>query len=91
MNNLLAKDARDAELQGVITEVPEIIMRCISRDEVALAIAKKVIYSDEDRKFNKDITIEAATEFSIFLLQTLVAQEPGISVSELHNLVDALV
>ncbi|KAF6141049.1 hypothetical protein GIB67_006494, partial [Kingdonia uniflora] len=29
---------------------------------------------------------KAATEFSISLLQTLVAQEPGISVSELHNL-----
>ncbi|KAF6170323.1 hypothetical protein GIB67_043013, partial [Kingdonia uniflora] len=33
---------------------------------------------------------KAATEFLISLLQTLMAQEPGISVSELHNLVDAL-
>ncbi|KAF6141661.1 hypothetical protein GIB67_001213 [Kingdonia uniflora] len=155
LDNLLAKEARDAELQGVITEVSEIILRCISRDEAALAVAQKVfkslyenasdsthirvhlailsairdvcklvvkeltswvIYSDEDRKFNKDITIglihsnllnlaeynmhmaklidsgrnKAATEFSISLLQTLVAQEPGINVSELHNLVDAL-
>ncbi|KAF9595814.1 hypothetical protein IFM89_005300 [Coptis chinensis] len=33
---------------------------------------------------------KVATEFSISLLQTLVVQEPGASVSELHNLVDAL-
>ncbi|CAN1248811.1 CCR4-NOT transcription complex subunit 1 [Linum perenne] len=85
-----------AYAQGVITEVPEIILRCISRDEAALAVAQKVfkglyenasntshvtaclailaairdvcklvvkeltswvIYSDEERKFNKDITM----------------------------------
>ncbi|XP_010258903.1 PREDICTED: CCR4-NOT transcription complex subunit 1 isoform X3 [Nelumbo nucifera] len=151
----VAKDARDAEIQGVIAEVPEIILRCISRDEAALAVAQKVfkslyenasnsvhvgahlailaairdvcklvvkeltswvIYSDEERKFNKEITVglirsellnlaeynvhmaklidggrnKAATEFSISLLQTLVVQESGVSVSELHNLVDAL-
>lgn len=28
--------------QGVISEVPEIILRCISRDEAALAVAQKV-------------------------------------------------
>lgn len=28
--------------QGVIAEVPEIILRCISRDEAALAVAQKV-------------------------------------------------
>ncbi|KAI8021582.1 Retinoblastoma-related protein [Camellia lanceoleosa] len=82
-------------LEGVIGEVPGIILRCVSRDEAALAVAQKVfkglyenasnktmsplirhsaairdvsklvlkeltswvIYSDEDRKFNKDITI----------------------------------
>ncbi|PIA50222.1 hypothetical protein AQUCO_01300751v1 [Aquilegia coerulea] len=152
---VIAKEGRDAEIQGVISEVPEIILRCISRDEAALAVAQKVfkrlyenasnsthvgahlailvairdvcklvvkeltswvIYSDEERKFNKDITIglirsellnlaeynmhmaklidagrnKAATEFSVSLLQTLVVQEPGVSVSELHNLVDAL-
>ncbi|KAJ8900176.1 hypothetical protein K2173_024816 [Erythroxylum novogranatense] len=89
-------DGREAEIQGLIAEVPEIILRCISRDEAALAVAQKVfkglyenapnsfhvnacldilaairdvcklvvkeltswvIYSDEERKFNKDITI----------------------------------
>ncbi|CAN1248809.1 CCR4-NOT transcription complex subunit 1 [Linum perenne] len=96
MEALVASDGREAELQGVITEVPEIILRCISRDEAALAVAQKVfkglyenasntshvtaclailaairdvcklvvkeltswvIYSDEERKFNKDITM----------------------------------
>ncbi|XP_043707916.1 CCR4-NOT transcription complex subunit 1-like isoform X5 [Telopea speciosissima] len=141
--------------KGVIAEVPEIILRCISRDEAALAVAQKVfkslyenasnnvhvgahlailvairdvcklvvkeltswvIYSDEERKFNKDIAVglirsellnlaeynvhmaklidagrnKTATEFAISLLQALVVQEPGVSVSELHNLVDAL-
>ncbi|KAF5204452.1 Ccr4-not transcription complex subunit [Thalictrum thalictroides] len=155
LETVIAKEGRDAEIQGVIAEVPEIILRCISRDEGALAVAQKVfkrlyenasnsthvgahlailvairdvcklvvkeltswvIYSDEERKFNKDITIglirsellnlaeynvhmaklidagrnKAATEFSVSLLQTLVVQEPGVSVSELHNLVDAL-
>lgn len=31
--------------QGVIAEVPEIILKCISRDEAALAVAQKVCYS----------------------------------------------
>ena len=31
-------------VQGVIAEVPEIILRCISRDEAALAVAQKVYY-----------------------------------------------
>ncbi|XP_044493750.1 CCR4-NOT transcription complex subunit 1-like [Mangifera indica] len=93
---LVVSDATEAEVQGVIAEVPDIILRCISRDEAALAVAQKVfkglyenasnslhfgahlailaairdvcklvvkeltrwvIYSDEDRKFNKDITV----------------------------------
>ncbi|CAI0393712.1 unnamed protein product [Linum tenue] len=105
---LVTGDGKEAELQGVIAEVPEIILRCISRDEAALAVAQKVfkglyentsntfhvsaclailvairdvcklvvkeltswvyklsffqyifqvIYSDEERKFNKDITM----------------------------------
>ncbi|CAI0393707.1 unnamed protein product [Linum tenue] len=93
---LVTGDGKEAELQGVIAEVPDIILRCISRDEAALAVAQKVfkglyentsntfhvsaclailvairdvcklvvkeltswvIYSDEERKFNKDITM----------------------------------
>ncbi|XP_040991398.1 CCR4-NOT transcription complex subunit 1-like isoform X2 [Juglans microcarpa x Juglans regia] len=93
---LLKNDGKEAEIQGVIAEVPEIILRCISRDEAALAVAQKVfkglyengsnnihasahlailtairdvcklvvkeltswvLYSDEERKFNKDVTV----------------------------------
>ncbi|MED6130919.1 hypothetical protein PIB30_005208 [Stylosanthes scabra] len=81
---LVNNDAKEAEIQGVISEVPEIILRCVSRDEAALAVAQKVfkglydnasnnihvgahlailtairdvIYSEEERKFNKDITV----------------------------------
>ncbi|XP_028949087.1 uncharacterized protein [Malus domestica] len=93
---LVTNDAKESEIQGVIGEVPEIILRCVSRDEAALAVAQKVfkglyenasnhthvsahiamltairdvcklvvkeltswvIYSDEERKFNKDITV----------------------------------
>ncbi|XP_027108902.2 uncharacterized protein [Coffea arabica] len=96
LENLLTGDAKEAEIQGVIAEVPAIILRCISRDEAALAVAQKafkalyenasnmahvsahlailaamrdvsklvvkeltswVIYSEEERKFNKDITV----------------------------------
>ncbi|XP_004306964.1 PREDICTED: CCR4-NOT transcription complex subunit 1-like [Fragaria vesca subsp. vesca] len=93
---LVTDDARESEIQGVIGEVPDIILRCVSRDEAALAVAQKVfkglyenasnqihvgahlamltairdvcklvftqltswvIYSDEERKFNKEITV----------------------------------
>ncbi|XP_052210992.1 uncharacterized protein LOC127813907 isoform X2 [Diospyros lotus] len=96
LETLVTSDAKDADIQGIIGEVPGIILRCISRDEAALAVAQKVfkglyenasnsahvsahlailaairdvsklvvkeltswvIYSDEDRKFNKDITV----------------------------------
>ncbi|KAL7238560.1 hypothetical protein ACSBR2_004617 [Camellia fascicularis] len=96
LETLVTNDANDADIQGIVGEVLAIILRCISRDEAALAVAKKVfkglyenasnsvhvdahlailaairdvsklvvkeltswvIYSDEDRKFNKDITV----------------------------------
>ncbi|VVA89571.1 unnamed protein product [Arabis nemorensis] len=96
MEDLVANDAGDDEIQAVVSEVPEIILRCISRDEAALAVAQRafkalyenassnlnvsanlailvairdvcklvvkeltswVIYSEEERKLNKDITI----------------------------------
>eukprot|EP01018_Ginkgo_biloba_P022479 Gb_12251 [translate_table: standard] len=151
----ISKGAGDNEVQGLVAEIPEIILQCISRDEAALAIAQKVfkrlyenasnsmhvsthiailaaihdvckrvvkeltswvIYSDEERKFNKDIIVglirselihlteynmhlaklmdggrnAAATEFAISLVQTCVGQEPGVSPTELYNLIDAL-
>ncbi|GMI99089.1 hypothetical protein like AT1G02080 [Hibiscus trionum] len=96
LENLVTSEGREADIQGVISEVPEIILRCVSRDEAALAVAQKVfkglyenasnslhvsahlailaavrdvcklavkeltswvIYSDDERKFNKDITV----------------------------------
>ncbi|KAF9687700.1 hypothetical protein SADUNF_Sadunf02G0120300 [Salix dunnii] len=96
LETLVTSDSREAEIQVVVAEVPEIIIRCVSRDEAALAVAQKVfkglyenasssfhvnaclailaairdvcklvvkeltswvIYSDEERKFNKDITL----------------------------------
>ncbi|XP_050387579.1 uncharacterized protein LOC126803899 isoform X2 [Argentina anserina] len=93
---MVTNDARESEIQGVIGEVPDIILRCVSRDEAALAVAQKVfkglyenasnqihvrthlsllaairdvcklvskevtswvMYSDEERKFNKEITV----------------------------------
>ncbi|XP_031484451.1 uncharacterized protein LOC116253657 isoform X3 [Nymphaea colorata] len=155
LENLVAKDAREAEIQVPIAEVPEIILRCVSKDEAAMAIAQKVfkslyehssnsvlvssnlailvairdvcklvvkeltswvIYSDEERKYNKDIIFglirsellnlaeynvhlaklidggknKAATDFAIALVQSLVAQELGVSASEFQSLLDAL-
>ncbi|XP_040375513.1 uncharacterized protein LOC112203838 [Rosa chinensis] len=39
---LVTNNARESEIQGVIGEVPDIILRCVSRDEAALAVAQKV-------------------------------------------------
>jgi CCR4-NOT transcription complex subunit 1 len=41
MEELVANNAGDDEIQAVISEVPEIILRCISRDEAAFAVAQK--------------------------------------------------
>ncbi|VFQ85948.1 unnamed protein product [Cuscuta campestris] len=96
IESLVSSNAKEAELQGVIAEVPAIILRCINRDEAALAVAQKVfkrlyenasnsvhvnahlmilmaihdvsklvakeltswvIYSGEEQKFNKEITV----------------------------------
>ncbi|KAF9613129.1 hypothetical protein IFM89_005608 [Coptis chinensis] len=138
LETLIANDGRDAEIQGVIGEVPDIILRCISRDEAALAVAQKVfkslyenasntvhvnahlailvatrdvcklvvkeltswvMYSDEERKFNKDITLGLIryellnlAEYNVHMAKLIDAgrNRTGASVSELHNLVDAL-
>ncbi|KAL6965062.1 hypothetical protein U1Q18_036119 [Sarracenia purpurea var. burkii] len=96
LETLITSDAKDADIQVIILEVPGIIRRCVGRDEAALAVAQKVfkglyenasnsahvaahlailagirdvsklvvkeltswvIYSDEDRKFNKEIIV----------------------------------
>uniref|UniRef100_A0A0A9GNR2 BED-type domain-containing protein n=1 Tax=Arundo donax TaxID=35708 RepID=A0A0A9GNR2_ARUDO len=55
LESLIAKDGKDVEIQSIIAEVPDILLRCVSRDEAALAVAQKVIYSDEEKKFNIEI------------------------------------
>ncbi|KAK9292677.1 hypothetical protein L1049_020655 [Liquidambar formosana] len=57
LETLISKDTGEVEIQGVIAQIPEILLKCISRDEAALAVAQKVIYSDGERKFNTDIIV----------------------------------
>lgn len=96
LESLLTSEAEEAEIQGIIAEVPAIILHSISREEAALAVAQKafkalyenssnsacvsshlailaairdvskpvvkeltswVLYSDDNWKFNKDITV----------------------------------
>ncbi|KAI8564580.1 hypothetical protein RHMOL_Rhmol03G0191500 [Rhododendron molle] len=45
LETLVTEDNVETEIQGVIAQVPEIILRCISRDEAALAVAQKVFKS----------------------------------------------
>ncbi|XP_057476799.1 uncharacterized protein LOC130764518 isoform X2 [Actinidia eriantha] len=45
LETLIIKDVGEAESQGVIAQIPEIILKCISRDEAALAVAQKVFKS----------------------------------------------
>lgn len=93
LESAVVNDGRETEIQSIASEVQQVILRCVSRDEAALAVAQKVfkalyekggnsyahlailaairdvcklvvkeltswvIYSDEERKFNKDITV----------------------------------
>ncbi|KAK7287009.1 hypothetical protein RJT34_22414 [Clitoria ternatea] len=134
---VVSSDSREAEIQGIISEVPEIILRCVSRDEAALAVAQKVfkglydnasnnihvsahlailtairdvcklavkeltswvIYSEEERKYNKDITVGLIrsellnlTEYNVHMAKLIdggrnkAATE--FSISLLHTLV----
>ncbi|CAL5366926.1 unnamed protein product [Camellia sinensis] len=67
---LITEDTGDRN-SGLIAQIPEIILKCISRDEAALAVGQKVfkslyekasssshvIYSNGERKFNRDIIV----------------------------------
>jgi CCR4-NOT transcription complex subunit 1 len=65
LDTLIAKDGKDAEIQSVIAEVPDILLRCVSRDEAALAIAQKVFRSLYDNASNSN--------YVTWLLAALVA------------------
>ncbi|XP_026438629.1 CCR4-NOT transcription complex subunit 1-like [Papaver somniferum] len=45
IEDLISKDSKDVEIQGVIVEVPEIILRSVSRDEAAVVVARDVFKS----------------------------------------------
>ncbi|XP_066384368.1 LOW QUALITY PROTEIN: uncharacterized protein [Miscanthus floridulus] len=62
---LIVNDGKDVEIQSVIAEVPDILRKCVSRDEAALAVAQKVFKSLYDNTSN-------STTVS-WLLATLVA------------------
>jgi CCR4-NOT transcription complex subunit 1 len=44
LETLIANNGKDAEIQSVIAEVTDILLRCVSRDEAALAVAQKVCH-----------------------------------------------
>ncbi|XP_057952190.1 uncharacterized protein LOC131146551 isoform X3 [Malania oleifera] len=45
VETLISKETGDAEIQGIVAQIPEIILKCVSRDEAALAVAQKVFKS----------------------------------------------
>ncbi|XP_062201118.1 uncharacterized protein LOC133903692 isoform X2 [Phragmites australis] len=62
---LIANNGKDVEIQSVIAEVPDILLRCVSRDEIALAVAQKVFRSLYENA--------SKSNFVTWLLATLVA------------------
>ncbi|KAF8697905.1 hypothetical protein HU200_035402 [Digitaria exilis] len=62
---LIANNGKDSEIQAVIAEVPDILVRCVSRDEAALAVAQKVFRSLYENA--------SKSTFVTWLLATLVA------------------
>ncbi|CAN6300160.1 unnamed protein product [Urochloa humidicola] len=62
---LIANNGKDAEIQSVIAEVTDILLRCVSRDEAALAVAQKVFRSLYENA--------SKNNFVTWLLATLVA------------------
>ncbi|KAJ9558076.1 hypothetical protein OSB04_012690 [Centaurea solstitialis] len=137
LESLIANDAKETEIQSIIAEVPGVILKCISRDEAALAVAQKVfkglyenaanaahvgahlamlaairdvsklvvkeltswvIYSDEDRKFNKDITIGLIrrellnlAEYNVHMAKLLDAGKNKVATEFAISLIQTLV
>ncbi|RLN39514.1 hypothetical protein C2845_PM01G21230 [Panicum miliaceum] len=65
LETMIANNGKDAEIQSVIAEVPDILLRCVSRDEAALAVAQKVFRSLYENA--------SKSTFVTWLLATLVA------------------
>lgn len=72
-----SRDTRDAEVQGVISEVPDFILKCINRDEARLAIAQKIFKSLYENSSNSVLTstylsmLAAICESNKFLVKEL--------------------
>ncbi|RCV47021.1 hypothetical protein SETIT_9G577600v2 [Setaria italica] len=62
---LITNNGKDVEIESVIAAVPDILLRCVSRDEAALAVAQKVFRSLYDNASN--------SAYVTWLLATLVA------------------
>jgi CCR4-NOT transcription complex subunit 1 len=73
---LIAKDGKDVVIQSVIAEVPDILLKCVSRDEAALAVAQKVFKSLYDNASNSGcVTWFVATLVAIRDVCKLVVKE----------------
>ncbi|KAM0835821.1 hypothetical protein ACQ4PT_062703 [Festuca glaucescens] len=66
MEALIAKDGKDGEIKSVIAEVPDILLKCVNRDEAALAVAQKVFNNLYDNASNSgSIMLYVATLVAI--------------------------
>jgi CCR4-NOT transcription complex subunit 1 len=73
---MIANDGKDADIQCVIAEVPDILHRCVSRDEAALAIAEKVFRNlYENASKGTSVTWILATLVAICDVCKLVVKE----------------
>uniref|UniRef100_A0ACD5TIG6 Uncharacterized protein n=1 Tax=Avena sativa TaxID=4498 RepID=A0ACD5TIG6_AVESA len=73
---MIANDGKDADIQCVIAEVPDILHRCVSRDEAALAIAQKVFRNlYENASKGTSVTWILATLVAICDVCKLVVKE----------------
>ncbi|CAA6673569.1 unnamed protein product [Spirodela intermedia] len=94
LESLIVKNAREADIQGVVAEVPEIILKCVSRDEAALAVAQKVFRSlYENASNNLHVSSHLAILSAIRDVCKLVVKEltkiaVGLIYSELLNLAE---
>ncbi|CAI9279427.1 unnamed protein product [Lactuca saligna] len=133
---LIGKDAKQAEIQSVVCEVPVVVLRCINKDEAALAVAQTVfeslyenaanyvhvnadldilagvcdvsklvgreltswvVHSDDERRFNKDITVGLIrrellnlTEYDAYMARLIDGGKSGATIEFFISLVETL-
>ncbi|KAM0835823.1 hypothetical protein ACQ4PT_062703 [Festuca glaucescens] len=76
MEALIAKDGKDGEIKSVIAEVPDILLKCVNRDEAALAVAQKVFNNLYDNASNSgSIMLYVATLVAVRDVCKLVVKE----------------